>query len=193
MLLLRFHFNRIWGAVAEVAYQPDTADIHYFSFDFLANVTSEYRELDDRYQVVELKEYELGTSLWVQVAVVMSFNFLAWWCGQVFSAGDGSSQPACFCLLPRYWLPSIEALKRAREVDQDDRIGVEKKKSAEDQSVRCHMLSKAFAEETWSSTHISKGLKVKLRSNWILSSPKESLRKNVRRSKRKMLRESRRR
>jgi hypothetical protein len=143
-----FHFNRIWGAVAEVAYQPDTADIHYFSFDFLANVTSEYRELDDRYQIVELKEYELGTSLWVQVAVVLVYNFLAWWCGQVFSAGDGSSQPACFCLLPRYWLPSIEALKRAREVDQDDRIGVEKKKSAEDQSVRCHMLSKAFAEET---------------------------------------------
>ena len=33
-------------------------------------------------------------------------------------------------------------------MDQDDRIGVEKKKSAEDQSVRCHMLSKAFAEET---------------------------------------------
>ena len=61
-----FHFNRIWTAVTQIAYQPDAADIHYFTFDFLSNVTSEYQELDDKNQIVELKEYELGTSLWVQ-------------------------------------------------------------------------------------------------------------------------------
>ena len=143
-----FHFNRIWSAVAEVAYQPDTADIHYFTTAFLSNSTSEYTELDERGQVLELQEYELGTSLWVQAVVVLLYNFLAWWTGQVFSAGDGSSQPAYFCFMPRYWFPSIEASKRAKTVVQDDTIGAEKAQSAADQSVRCYKLSKAFAEET---------------------------------------------
>ena len=143
-----FHFNRIWSAVAEVAYQPDTAEVHYFTTAFLSNSTSEYTVLDERDQVVELKEYELGTSLWVQAVVVLVYNFLAWWTGQVFSAGDGSSQPAHFCLLPRYWFPSIEASKKAKVVVQDDTVGTEKARSATDQSVRCYKLSKAFAEET---------------------------------------------
>ena len=66
----------------------------------------------------------------------------------MFSAGDGSSQPAYFCLLPRYWFPSIEASKKAKVVVQDDTVGTEKARSATDQSVRCYKLSKAFAEET---------------------------------------------
>ena len=81
------------------------------------------------------------------------YNLLAWWIGQVFSAGDGSSQPSYFCLLPRYWFPSIrkaaEEAKRLRAAqDADDTVAQEKMKSGRDQSVRCHMLSKAFAEET---------------------------------------------
>jgi hypothetical protein len=99
-----FHFNRIWSAVAQVAYQPDSADIHYFSAEFLSNVTSEYTLLDETNRVVELREYELGTSLWAQAAIVIIYNVLAWWVGQIFSAGDGSSQVRKTPSWPRSWV-----------------------------------------------------------------------------------------
>ena len=73
------------------------------------------------------------------------YLFLWWYCGQVFSWGEGKSLPLHFLFLPSYW----KGKGAAPALDWDDRIGQEMWKSQRNNSVVCYKLSKSYKSQTW--------------------------------------------
>lgn len=94
-----FHFQRIFADVATAAYQPDTHLPQYFHFHNLSNTPS-YQETDSRGTSQTAHEYSTGTSLFVQLFLVLFYNVGAWYVGQVASVRKPLKQFNCTTTAP---------------------------------------------------------------------------------------------
>ena len=126
-----FHFQRVFNAIAGAAYQSDINQDQYFNFGDLGSAPS-YAWTNDRNEQVYRNEYAAGSSLLIQIFLVVMYNCFAWYFGQIASADEGSAQPIHFCFLPRYW----GGLKGTGVFDDDDGIGREQSLSRSCHSVR---------------------------------------------------------